>query len=149
MLLATGCANRSDIAPAITPSRTLMPTQKISIDGTMVSVQTAASPAEQQLGLSGIQYLRANEGMLFPYSPPAKPTFWMKGMLFPIDIIWIQDGRVIGIEPNLQPPSIEQADNTLTRYLAPGNVTAVLEVQAGWAAAHAVHAGDTVLMVPN
>jgi uncharacterized membrane protein (UPF0127 family) len=147
-LLASGCA----IPPAhknTAPGHTLTPIRKIAVDGTAISVHIATSPAEQQRGLSGIPSIQKNEGMLFQYAQATRPTFWMKGMLFPIDIIWIQDRRVIGINHNLQPPDAEYPNDMLARYTAPGDVTAVLETQAGWAATHTIHTGSIVTELPH
>jgi len=41
--------------------------------------------------------------MLFAMSEDDMQNFWMKGMLFPIDIIWIENARVIGCEKNISP----------------------------------------------
>ena len=51
-------------------------------------------------------------------------------MIIPIDIIWISDNKVIGIEYNVPPPN----DDTLIKYHAPRAVDAVLELGAGHAA---------------
>ncbi len=142
-LLATGCAPQAT-TPTRVPARTLSPTKKIVLGNTVLSVQVAATPNEQQQGLSGIENIQANEGMVFTYSPPSRPTFWMKDMLFPIDIIWIRDGNVIGISKDVQPADTRQVDTTLAQYPSPGNVTAVLEVQAGWTTTHAIHPGSVV-----
>lgn len=147
-ILAAGCTSGNGTT-TVPRTPTLTPTQKIAVDGTIVSVHIAASPTEQQRGLSGIPSVQKNEGMLFPYTQPSRPTFWMKDMLFPIDIIWIRDGRVVGIDHNLQPPNAGYADDTLARYIAPGDVTAVLEMQAGWAATHAIHPGSVVTELPH
>jgi uncharacterized protein len=82
--------------------------------------------------------------MLFPFDQPTTPSFWMKDMRFSIDIIWINNGRIIGIEQNLQSPGIAHKGTTPIRYPAPGAVTDVLEAQAGWTAAHGVGIGDFV-----
>ena len=37
---------------------------------------------------------RADRGMLFLLADDS-PAFWMKGMRFPIDIVWIRDGREV------------------------------------------------------
>lgn len=142
-LLATGCAPHAT-APTKVSTRTLSPTKKIVLGNTTLSVQVATTQNEQQQGLSGIESIHAHEGMLFPYSPATDPVFWMKDMLFPIDIIWIRDGFVISINKDVQPPDTKQADAPLTRYPSPGNVTAVLEVQAGWTTVHDIRSGSEV-----
>ena len=55
-------------------------------------------------GLSGYAGLPEDAGMLFVFPEPIQPTFWMKGMLFAIDIIWIRDGTVVQIHESATPP---------------------------------------------
>lgn len=142
-LLATGCAPQT-AAPTKVSARSLSPTKKIILGKATLSVQVATTPNEQQQGLSSIPSIQSNEGMLFPYSPAATAVFWMKDMLFPIDIIWIRHNTVIGINENIMPPAAAHTDNALTRYPSPGTVDAVLEVQAGWALKHGIHTGSIV-----
>lgn len=142
-LLTTGCEPHTTALTKVS-ARTLSPTKKIVLDNTTLSVQVAITHSEQQQGLSGIENIHANEGMLFLYSPATDSVFWMKDMLFPIDIIWIRDGYVIGISKDVQPPDAKQTDHLLTRYPSPGNVTAVLEVQAGWTTTHDIRNGSEV-----
>jgi uncharacterized membrane protein (UPF0127 family) len=82
--------------------------------------------------------------MLFPFSPPSTPKFWMRGMLFPIDIIWIRDGRVIGTMTNLPPQKSNQPNEDLPTYTPPGNIDYALEVNAAFVSEHAIKENDPV-----
>lgn len=119
----------------------------IKINDHVINVVLADTPAEQARGLSGCAKIPENSGMLFPYLPAQEATFWMKDMLIPIDIIWIRDGEVIGLEANIQPPlphqMWKQGDN-LPLYHSPGPVTAVLELATNKAAALDIKAGSAV-----
>ena len=78
--------------------------------------------------------------MYFPYEHPAIYTFWMKGMRFSIDIIWIRKGRIVGLNINVP---FEEGGNGPT--MRPKSlVDAVLEVPAGYAAASGWALGDRV-----
>ena len=80
--------------------------------------------------------------MLFNYAEPAFYAFWMKGMRFSIDIIWILDDRIIAIDASVP---FEPGGNGPT--LRPDSlVDAVLEVPAGNAAARGWRVGDPVVM---
>lgn len=69
-----------------------------------ISVEIADTQAEQTQGLSGRASLGANEGVLFVFDKSDYYGFWMKDMLFPIDIIWIDEHmRVIGTTKNISP----------------------------------------------
>jgi len=78
--------------------------------------------------------------MYFVYSKPAFYAFWMKGMRFPIDIIWLRNDRIVGFETNVP---FEEGGNGPTvrpREL----VDAVLEVPAGYSTARGWRIGDPV-----
>lgn len=79
--------------------------------------------------------------MLFVYRDRLTRTYWMKGMRFPIDIIWIDRGRVRGIERNVPVPR-----GYLPTYSSGGPADHVLEVPAGWAGRHVTKPGDRVVI---
>ncbi len=96
-------------------------------DKTVIMVDVARTAEEQEKGLSGREELDYEHGLLFVYNRYAEPNFWMKDMLFPIDIIWIQDERIVGFEENIQP---EYPPTTI--YSPDFPVDAVLEVKTGF-----------------
>src|ERR1044071_5405536 len=57
-----------------------------------VLVEIADTDQKRSLGLGGRASLAPDAGMLFIMPQRKKPTFWMKGMLIPLDFIWI-DGN--------------------------------------------------------
>jgi uncharacterized membrane protein (UPF0127 family) len=87
-----------------------------------------------------------DQGMLFDFtgSSRTKPGFWMKDMRFALDFIWIDGNNIVGITPRIQPGV--DANGQLPLYYPPAPVTQVLEVNAGWSAAHGIKVGDAVLM---
>src|SRR3989338_5701660 len=54
-----------------------------------VRVTVADTPESRERGLSGRDGLASDEGMLFVFQNDGYHTFWMKDMLFSIDIIWL------------------------------------------------------------
>lgn len=55
-------------------------------------------------GLSVKDTLNETEGMLFVFGTEREHSFWMKGMKFPIDIIWIDEYQeVVHVEHSLEP----------------------------------------------
>ncbi len=109
-----------------------------SIGGHAIAAEYARTPSEQQRGLSGRDGLAPDTALVFPFDPPQAPTFWMKDMRFAIDIVWVAGGQVVGIELSVP------ADDGVVRYAAPQLVDLVVELPAGWCAAHGISAGDTV-----
>ena len=70
------------------------------------------------------------------------PAFWMKGMRFAIDIVWIDDGRVVDVTADVPPPRGSNA--ALPTYSPDRPANRALEVRAGWAARHGVTRGAPV-----
>lgn len=102
------------------------------IDGWILNLEVVDDYLARSQGLAGRKNLPADYGMLFVFSDKKIRNFWMKNMLVPIDIIWISDNRIVGIEPNVLPePGV--SDRELTLYRSPLAVDQVLEVRAGLA----------------
>src|SRR3989304_6446445 len=68
---------------------------QVVIAGTTINVEIAQTEAEREQGLSGHKPLADDEGMLFIFDKPGYHGFWMKDMLFSIDIIWISADKKI------------------------------------------------------
>lgn len=112
----------------------------ITIDGIDLNVAVAETADEMARGFSGRTGLAEDEGMLFVYDTPGFYSFWMKEMLFPIDILWIgEDFQVVDITKNFKPESFPQT----VKPQKP--VQYVVEVNAGWVEEHRIHIGSPVL----
>jgi hypothetical protein len=117
-------------------------TVRVTIGANVVTAELAAEPRAQQRGLAGRPSLDPNHGMLFVYQTPGRYPFWMKGMRFPLDFIWIDEGYVVGVTPAVRPETYPAT------FAPPRPVRYILEVNAGWAAAHDVSAGERVTLEP-
>lgn len=114
----------------------------VTIDGNIVvRVEVAATPSTRERGLSGHRPLADDEGMLFVFDHAERYAFWMKDMLFSIDIIWIKDGLVADITTDVPTPI---ADQPLPSFAPRVPVDRVLEVPAGFSAKHGLRIGSTV-----
>lgn len=121
-------------APQSPPTRI-----QVNVAGVTVQATLAQTPKEHARGLSNVPSLRPDEGMLFLFSEPTMQQFWMKEMRFPIDIIWISaERRVIAMHESIAPSTYPEL------FSANAPVIAVLEVPAGWAAAHNATVGSPV-----
>lgn len=114
---------------------------KILIDSAPLSVFVARTNNEQSLGLSGQQRLSDDKGMLFDFtkSENQKPGFWMKGMLFDLDLIWIKNNRVVAVTKNVLAP--KNLEGSLPLYYPPTEIDYVLEVSSGWSERFGVNIG--------
>ena len=109
----------------------------------------ADTPEERAAGLSGYPGLPDDAGMLFVFEEPTQPSFWMKGMRFSLDIIWINYVTVVQINAAVPPPGNGTPDDQLPRYRPNQPVTHVLEMTAGAAARHGIAVGDRITPCPE
>ena len=82
------------------PDRAIIET---SSGSTVARVEVQADRVGQIKGLSGRATLEPASGMLFPVRPAKLVQVWMKGMNFPLDILFVKDGRVISVVENAPP----------------------------------------------
>jgi uncharacterized membrane protein (UPF0127 family) len=101
------------------------------------TVEVAATPEQQEVGLMFRRSLPPNHGMIFPYDPPQQVAFWMKNTLIPLDIIYIRQNGTIARITNA-----EAMD--LTPLPSGEPVVAVLEIRGGRAKELGIRAGDRV-----
>jgi uncharacterized membrane protein (UPF0127 family) len=106
--------------------------------------ELAISGDQQTLGLGYRNELKADSAMLFVNDSAAPRTFWMKGMRFCLDIVWIQAGEIAGAAENTCPDPAGTLDQDRARVTSPEPVTYVLEVNAGWLASHGYGVGTKV-----
>jgi hypothetical protein len=78
--------------------------------------------------------------MLFVYAEPEPRGFWMPDMHFDIDIVWIRDGRIVHVEPDV--PHAVSGPLPVYRPSEPADL--VLEVAAGTAQRLGWRLGDAV-----
>lgn len=112
----------------------------VVIDGRVtIAVEVARTAQEQARGLGGRSSLPKGGGMLFPFDAAKRRTFWMKGMLIPIDILWIREGKIVAIDANVPPPRSKEAPAILSHV-----ADLVLEVPAGFSKEMDISEGQTV-----
>ena len=109
-----------------------------------VTLELARTDAERAKGLGGHAPLGETDGMLFVFDRPAFHSFWMKGMLFPLDLIWIENGVVVHVERDAPNHPPETPDLRLPIYAPAAMASYVLEVNAGFTARHGIEAGSAV-----
>lgn len=114
----------------------------VSINGYKVLLALASTDEQRIKGLSGLEKLNENEGMLFLFDQPSKQGFWMNEMKFPIDIIWLDsNGRVIHTERNLEPCRIFMACHVYTPQV---DSLYVIELRSGFTNDHSIMNGTII-----
>ena len=106
-----------------------------------ITYEVVSTPEARQKGLGGRSEVPHNYGMLFVFTAPNIYRIWMKDMLVPIDILWLEnDGTIIGIEESVLPSTYPQT------YAPPKPVRLVLELRAGEARLKNLHVGSRILL---
>ncbi len=114
----------------------------VTIRDRVVTVEIARTQAEQAQGLSDRSSLDWHRGMLFVYDEADFRSFWMRRMHFDIDIVWIREGRIVGIAAFVPHPRENPMRPVTLR--SPELSDMVLEVPAGYAQTHSWRRGDRV-----
>lgn len=112
----------------------------VTINDHTFSVDMAVTPQEKEKGLGYRNSLPTDHGMLFVWDHKEVFPFWMKGMRFPIDIIWIDQTTIVDISTNIPIPT----GSYYPIYHPRTPVDKVLEVNAGLTASYVIQIGDTV-----
>ncbi len=122
----------------------------VRIGGLVVHAELVRTPEDREQGLSGRASLPADGGMLFAFEEERRPRFWMRGMRFPLDFIWISgDLRVVDTTENVPAPEAGVPPGQLPLYRPDAPVQYVLEVNAGTVERFGVLVGSTVVLDPG
>lgn len=138
--------NKDQTSQPISTQEKETTTQSLSIgDKTTISVEIADTPEKTTLGLSYRDSLPENQGMLFIFPESHIPTFWMKGMKFPLDMIWIDENNtIVDITQNVPYPSPGTMEFELPHYSPNLPAKMVLEVNSGFVERNNVEVGDSI-----
>ncbi|MBN2198104.1 DUF192 domain-containing protein [Candidatus Wolfebacteria bacterium] len=117
---------------------------QVNIGSLEIPVEVVKDSISRAKGLSGRQSLDAESGMLFIFKKAGFYSFWMPDMNFPIDIIWINNGKVVDITSD-----IPNEFNILNpkNYKPSFPAQYVLEVNAGFAKKKNIKIGDLVSII--
>ncbi len=137
-------AQRQPVPPWREPLPPARTTAEIVVGDTIVPVDLAITRDEQSLGLGYRNGLDADSGMLFVFEDASPRSFWMMGMRFCLDIVWIAGDQIVGAADSVCPPPPGTAVGDYPTYPSGVPVTHVLEVNAGWLADHGYGAGTPV-----
>lgn len=123
-----------------------LPQKKISINNYIFTVEIASKTEHQVKGLGERDFMPEDKGMLFVYDYKDRWTFWMKGMRFGLDFLWIDGDRVADITKNVPAPHPEaKTFHTVTPSVP---VDRVLELNAGIVDKYGIKIGDKIIFQP-
>lgn len=131
-----GLPDRSQVVARFTSANDVYKTDRLSLE----LVNTNVSITQ---GLSNRNSLGA-DGMLFVFANRLVPKFWMKDMLFDLDIVWLDRGRVVDLTTDIQAPDPATPLHQLPTYSPSQSVNMVLELPAGAVEAYDLQIGDLI-----
>lgn len=122
-----------------------LPTAMVQFPGAPpLQVDVAADPASRERGLMFRPGLAPDRGMLFVFPEEQAWGFWMKGVTFPIDILWISaNGTVVSVQS--APPCVA---DPCPVFEPAAPALYVVEAPAGYAANHSIGPG-TAVSIPS
>ena len=119
--------------------------ERVIINDVWFDVEVPRTQYAKQQGLTGRPYLEADKGMLYLAEGPEAGPFWMKGMRFPLDFIWIgNDCHVVDLHPYAPVPLPDTPDDWITTYRSYPRAAFTLEVNAGDIDRYDIRIGDRV-----
>ena len=108
-----------------------------------ITCEVASSHEERSVGLMSREELSADEGMVFVYESPHNVSFWMKNVLIPLDIIFLnENGAVVNIEE--ADVEVDVPDENLWSYCSASPVLWVVEVNQGLCNLYGIDVGTNV-----
>jgi len=116
--------------------------RRLKVGQAEVRVEVAVTAEQKSRGLAGRENLAEGEGMMFVFDQPGQYGFWMKGMKFPLDFVWIADNKVVEITEDI-PVDVNESPKV---YQSRQAIDAMLEVNAGWVKKNGVKVGDEVVV---
>lgn len=114
---------------------------KVRVNTVQFTTEIAVTESQKQKGLGGRASMADTHGMLFLYDHKEQYEFWMKGMQFPLDFIWIDGKTIVDISENVSPPIYNERPILVKPNLP---VDKVLEVNGGTVQRFGIKVGDAV-----
>ncbi|MFA6553205.1 MAG: DUF192 domain-containing protein [Patescibacteria group bacterium] len=110
----------------------------VTIRGAAFKVELAKTDAARAKGLSKRSYLDADKGMLFIFPAAGRYVFTMQDTLISLDIIWINNNKVVFIAPSAKPGELSVDPKVDADY--------VLEIIGGTSLNRRLAVGDAVVI---
>jgi uncharacterized membrane protein (UPF0127 family) len=120
--------------------------REITVADKKLRVEIADTEAKTLEGLSDRDEI-GSDGMLFVFPYQQEVAFWMKGMKFGLDFVWIgRDAtgkyKIVDLTPKIPAPENPKNLQSLPTYQPKKPVVMVLEVPFGWVEKNGVKVGD-------
>ncbi len=114
----------------------------VQINQKQMRIEVVSTANDIKQGLGDRDQIPLDQGMLFVFAAPSPYAFWMRHMRFPIDIVWLRDGKIVDIAYDMQPP--RWFWSIPATYKPKAEADMVLEVVAGQAEVYGLGVGGEV-----
>ena len=134
--------NVGNITQATSSEPVLSDNGQVTIGDYTWTVEVARDDKTRENGLSNRSLLSIRQGMLFAFDKMSPQFFWMKDMLFPLDMVFFDNNwKIVLIETDLQPSSFPKTfgSNVNSQY--------VLEMNEGEANSYGLKVGDQAIFL--
>lgn len=99
----------------------------LKIGDKIIETELVFSQEAMYLGLSGRENLLPDKGMLFVFGSYGEQSFSMRNMNFPLDLVFLKDGKVLKVFSNLVPE--DEIPRDIYQY---GPADMVIELSANY-----------------
>lgn len=110
----------------------------VTIGSKTYTMYIADTEEKRAQGLSGVEHMNSTDGLAFIFDVPYNYAFWMKDMNFPLDFIYVDQGKVVDLIENVLPESYPDT----IQPSVPASI--VIELNAGQIHENGVKVGDPI-----
>ncbi|MFH1790190.1 MAG: DUF192 domain-containing protein [bacterium] len=122
------------------------PKTQIVIGSEKINVLLADTLEHRYKGLGKRKDFGKYNGMLFVFDTEDRHAIVMRDMLFDIDIIWLDDLKIVDMAPNVKAqPNV--SESLLDYYLPRIESDMVLELPAGFIGKYKLKIGDSIVIM--
>jgi uncharacterized membrane protein (UPF0127 family) len=122
------------------------PRTEIRLGTGVFQAKLATDEGSRTLGLSGVESLKPNEGLLMVFDSDDKWQIWMKDMKIPLDIIWLDSSKKVVYTVRNAGPEL----STDKIFIPTAEARYVLELPAGSVQQYGIKAGaEATFSIPG
>jgi uncharacterized membrane protein (UPF0127 family) len=114
--ILAGCALKNDVV-------------NIQISDQKYSLEISRADDERAKGLSNRKFLSENSGMLFVFDNKSTQVFWMKDTLIPLQIIFLDNCKIVDMQQMLVEQNPSKPDTTY-QSKKPANMAIELNINS-------------------
>lgn len=111
---------------------------KIGLGKGNFKLYVADDDKKRESGLSSVNILNPNEGMIFIFESKARHIFWMKDMKFSLDFIFVEEAKVVDIITSVRPETYPE--NIQSKF----DSDKIIELPAGAVEKYKIKIGDVI-----